>query len=180
MSQSNADFFAAVQSDVVYPVKLVRMFNIPPKVSGAAVTSLYLCDMKYNVTWFDENGQSCNYIGIGMKVGEVERTKEQEAGQCHIQIDNVPGDFTSLASAYKLNGVRMEVYNGDARTLDSTSGATLEFSGRIRQCTLSATQIDVLVSNGWDDMDNVPRRLCWATLFPYIPSMRDPRELVTK
>lgn len=175
---ASEEFKQAAEQDVVRPVHLVRVLEIPPVNPATHETDyLYLTDADTNVTWFDEFGNSQTYYSCGMTVEEAERSKDQTTDQCHISLDNVDNRFTALAQYYKLNGVYVEVYLGFQDTLDSDTGATLKFCGRIRSITIGQTQIDAVVSQGFDSMNKVPRRICWTSLFPYIPSAKDPREL---
>lgn len=173
-----SDYKTAAQSETVSPIYLLRVLDIPPLDPDTHdVDCLYLTDAGENVMWFDENGQPQTYYACGMSVDEVERSKEQTTDQCHISIDNVSNELTALAQHYKLNGVRCELYNAFKDTLDSESGATLKFSGKIRNITVGQTQVDAVISQGFDGMDKVPRRICWTSMFPYIPSAKNPREL---
>lgn len=176
-----SDYKTAAQADTVEPIYLVRVLDIPPLNAATHSTDyLYLTDAGENVMWYDENGQPQTYYSCGMSIEEVERSKDQTTDQCHISLDNVSNDFTALAQHYKLNGVCCEVYSALKNTLNSESGATLKFSGKIRSITIGQAQIDAVISQGFDGMDKVPRRICWTSMFPYIPSAKNPRELSTR
>lgn len=176
-----SDYKTAAQAETVEPIYLVRVLDIPPLNPATHSTDyLYLTDAGENVMWFDENGQPQTYFACGMEIEEFERSKDQTTDQCHISLDNVSNDFTALAQHYKLNGVRCEVYSALKNTLNSESGATLKFSGKIRSITIGQTQVDAIISQGFDGMDKVPRRICWTSMFPYIPSAKNPRELSTR
>ena len=176
-----SDYKTAAQAETVEPIYLVRVLDIPPLNPATHSTDyLYLTDAGENVMWFDENGQPQTYYACGMEIEGVERSKDQTTDQCHISLDNVSNDFTALAQHYKLNGVRCEVYSALKNTLNSESGATLKFSGKIRSITVGQTQVDAIISQGFDGMDKVPRRICWTSMFPYIPSAKNPRELSTR
>ena len=176
-----SDYKNAAQAETVEPIYLVRILNIPPlNPATHSADFLYLTDAPENVTWFDENGQTQVYYSCGLNIEEAERSKDQSSDQCHISLDNVSNDFTALAQHYKLNGVRCEVYSALKNTLNSESGATLKFSGKIRSITVGQTQVDAIISQGFDGMDKVPRRICWTSMFPYIPSAKNPRELSTR
>ncbi|ANZ45449.1 hypothetical protein BED41_10450 [Cloacibacillus porcorum] len=176
-----SDYKLAAQAEVVRPLYLLRILNIPPLNQGPhKMDDLYLTDAAENVMWFDKNRQPQSYTACAMRIEEAERSKEQTTDQCHISIDNVTNEFTSLAQYYKLNGVRCEVYRGFKEALNSETGAALVFSGKIRSITIGQTQVDAVVSQGFDGMDYVPRRICWTSMFPYIPSAKDPRELTIR
>lgn len=176
-----SDYKTAAQAETVEPIYLVRVLDIPPLNPATHSTDyLYLTDASENVMWYDENGQPQTYYACGMEIEEVERSKDQTTDQCHIALDNVSNEFTSLAQHYKLNGVRCEVYSALKNTLSSESGAMLKFSGKIRSITIGQTQVDAVISQGFDGMDKVPRRICWTSMFPYIPSAKNPRELSTR
>ncbi|WP_034443502.1 DUF1833 family protein [Cloacibacillus evryensis] len=176
-----SDYKTAAQAETLEPIYLVRVLDIPPLNPATHNTEyLYLTDAPENVTWFDENGQPQTYFACGMEIEEVERSKDQTTDQCHLSLDNVSNDITGLAQYYKLNGVRCEVYSALKNTLASESGATLKFSGKIRSITIGQTQVDAIISQGFDGMDKVPRRICWTSMFPYIPSAKNPRELSTR
>lgn len=176
-----SDYKNAAQSETVEPIYLVRILDIPPLNPATHSTDfLYLTDAPENVTWFDENGQAQTYYACGMEIEEVERSKDQTTDQCHISLDNVNNEFTSLAQYYKLNGVTCEIFTGLKNTLNSETGAILKFSGKIRSITIGQTQVDAIISQGFDGMDKVPKRICWTSMFPYIPSAKNPRELSTR
>lgn len=176
-----SDYKNAAQSETVEPIYLVRILDIPP-LNPAMHSSdfLYLTDAPENVTWFDENGQTQVYYSCGLNIEEAERSKDQNSDQCHISLDNVNNEFTSLAQYYKLNGVTCEIFTGLKNTLNSETGAILKFSGKIRSITIGQTQVDAIISQGFDGMDKVPKRICWTSMFPYIPSAKNPRELSTR
>lgn len=167
---------------VVNPVYMVRILDIPPVDNSHQVDSLYFTNYSENLTWVDESGSNTTtYYSIGMEIQAAEKSKEQESDQCQISIDNVPQSFTALAQYYKLNGVKVQVYKAFVDTLASgESGAILIFEGHIKGATISQYAAEMIVSNGYDGMNKVPRRMCWKSLFPYIPSAKDPRELVIK
>lgn len=178
-----ATFNDVKDNEVVNPIYLVRILDIPPlNPQTHNVENLYLTNYADNVQWVDESGSNTTtYYAIGMEIAAAEKSKEETTDQCQISIDNVPEEFTSLAQYYKLNGVYCEVWKGFIDTIATgADGAFLCYAGKIRAATISQTAAEFCVSNGYDTMDKVPRRMCWKNLFPYIPSAKDPRQLVIK
>ena len=167
---------------IVQPIHLVRFLDIPPVIAGDTdhpQESLYLTDCDENLAWVDENENSVTYYAIGMEIQAAEKSKEEETNQCQISLDNVSQDFTSLAQYYKLNGVKVQIFKGFRDTIGvGEDGAMSLFEGKIRNITVSQTAVIMNISNGYDAMDKVPRRMFCKSDFPYIPSSKDPRQLV--
>jgi len=180
MPRGKVTFNAAVSGEMVAPVLLVRILDIPHLTDGTK-QSLYLTDYQEQgvvvLPFFDENGYAKDYVCCNVKYDHVEVSADSTISEVEVTLDNVDRTFSALAQYYRLHGVQVHVLTAERSVLDSPEGAVMRFAGPIREARISEYYIKLKVRSGYTLSSLIPKRMYDSKRYPYIPSAKDPRQL---
>jgi len=185
MPRASERFNTEAGKDLVHPVLLVRLLDIPEVVNPEVKHSLYLTDCDFDpvtgsrtdVGWFDEEGFPQIYTSCGIRFEQCEVDKESTIDTVNVVIDNVSREFSALAQTVRLNGVTVHVWRGFKDLLAYPDGAQLLFIGRIKQALINEYALSLSVWADFSLKKKAPRRMYWVNLFPYLPASKDVRTL---
>lgn len=179
MPRGNGAFNDAVSGEMVAPVLLVRILDIPHLTDGTK-ESLYLTDYQemeeHVLPFFDENGNAKDYVCCNVKYDHIEVGTDSTINEVEVTIDNVDRTFSALAQYYKLHGVQVHVLTAERSVLDSPEGAVMRFAGPIKEARISEHFIKLKVRSGYTLSSLIPKRMYDSKRYPYIPSAKDPRQ----
>lgn len=185
MGRANQRIRTEIAKAEVSPILLVRLLNIPSVAEPTTYESLYLTDCDYDVTnesnvtvrWFNENDQPQDYTICGVKFEQVSVSTDNQIETSNLSIDNVNRAFSAVAQFYQLNGVEVQVYRGFRNLLQYPDGAQMLFVGTLKKVVISETEIHAEVWADFSLKRRCPRRLYSLTDFPYIPTIKDIRQV---
>ena len=180
MARAGEDYIEEAASAEIKPILLVRALNIPKLNDPSTTVSLYLTSAKSDISFFDENDNVQIYNACALTYDQVQSTTDNEIGTVNVRLDNVKGDFTSLAKDYVLKGVRMHLLETFLDTLSSPAGARWIFQGHIEKPAIGISVIEVSVKADFSLATKIPRRLYDIANFPHLPSAKDPRTVSLK
>ena len=180
MSRAGADYIAEAANAEVSPILLVRVLDIPLINDPSTKVSLYLTNSQTDVAFFDENDVAKTYNACALTYDQVKASTDNEISSVTLRLDNVGGDFTSLAKDYVIKGVRVQLLETFADTLTSPAGARTLFEGHIEKANITISSIEIQVMADFSLSVRIPRRLYWVRDFPHLPSAKDPRTVSLK
>lgn len=188
MPRANKAYMGAAVKEVVAPIILLRILNIPHLTDGTK-ESLYLTDyiertedgeIHKSVEFFDEDWYPQTYYAANISYTPVEVSTDNTVSSVTITLDNVPRDFSALAQYYELNGVMVHLLSATRDTLSTPEGAVMKFAGKIREIKISEYAISFEIRIGYTLADLAPKKMYHVSDFPYIPSAKDPRSIFRK
>lgn len=180
MARAGEDYIEESASAEVSPILLVRVLDIPLIADPSTKVSLYLTNSKTDVAFFDEDDVAETYTACALTYDQVRASTDNEINSVTLRLDNVSGDFTSLAKDYVIKGVRVQLLETFADTLTSPAGARTLFEGHLERANITISSIEIQVMADFSLSVRIPRRLYWVRDFPHIPSAKDPRTISLK
>ena len=175
MARAGADYIVEAANDEVSPILLVRVLDIPEIADPSTTVSLYLTNSKTDVDFFNEDDEAQTFTACALTYDSVKASTDNEISSVTLRLDNVSGDFTSLAKDYVIKGVRVQLLETFADTLTSPAGARTLFEGHIEKANITISSIEIQVMADFSLSVKIPRRLYWVRDFPHLPSAKDPR-----